>query len=196
MLVDYYTSTDFSKDGEVVILQTHTKGKGIKLVLIGDLFLDTDMDFDGVYEMRMKEAMEIFFSIEPTKSLQELFDVICIKAVSKNNYIGGETALSTNTTKNGIWTFEFDSDNVRKYVQKAIGMSSLNDVLTIMVINSYVEAHSCCHYLGNNFNVACCQLNRKLLQFRLYFMKQMDTDLDFYMMNIVLMNKKLSQNMK
>lgn len=125
LLVDYYTSTDFSKDGEVVILQTHTKGKGIKLVLIGDLFLDTDMDFDGVYEMRMKEAMEIFFSIEPTKSLQELFDVICIKAVSKNNYLGGETALSTNTTKNGIWTFEFDSDNVRKYVQKAIGMSSL-----------------------------------------------------------------------
>ena len=161
LLVDYYTSTDFSKDGEVVILQTHTKGKGIKLVLIGDLFLDTDMDFDGVYEMRMKEAMEIFFSIEPTKSLQELFDVICIKAVSKNNYLGGETALSTNTTKNGIWTFEFDSDNVRKYVQKAIGMSSLNDVLTIMVINSYVEAHSCCHYLGNNFNVACCQLNRE-----------------------------------
>ena len=78
-----YASTDFSKDGEVVALQTHSKGNGITIVMMGDQFVDTDMENDGLYETKMKETMEHYFSIEPFKSLRELFDVIMIKAVSE-----------------------------------------------------------------------------------------------------------------
>lgn len=47
-----YASTDFSKDGEVVALQTHSKGNGITIVMMGDQFVDTDMENDGLYETK------------------------------------------------------------------------------------------------------------------------------------------------
>ena len=88
-----YTSTDYSKDGEVFTLQEHSKGNGIKLVIMGDLFVDTDMNPEGVYETRMKEAMEHYFSIEPFGSLREYFDVVAIKAVSKHSQLNQECAF-------------------------------------------------------------------------------------------------------
>lgn len=58
---NYYVSTDFSKDGEILTLQTHTKGNGIKLVVMGDLFVDVEMGEGGRYETIMKETMENYF---------------------------------------------------------------------------------------------------------------------------------------
>lgn len=92
-----YTSTDYSRDGEIFMLQEHTKGKSIKIVLLGDLFVDKDMNSGGLYEIKMKEAMEQFFSVEPFKSLREYFDVISIKAVSKHDQLNYECAFSSNT---------------------------------------------------------------------------------------------------
>ena len=63
------------KDGEITIMQIHSKGSGIKLVLMGDLFVDKDMGEGGKYETLMKLAMENVFSIEPVKSLRDYFDV-------------------------------------------------------------------------------------------------------------------------
>lgn len=62
----------------------------------------------------MKETMEHYFSIEPFKSLRELFDVIMIKAVSKNNMMTGETAFSSKVTSN----FEIDKDKCMEYAKK------------------------------------------------------------------------------
>lgn len=163
LVVDYYVSTDFSEDGKVVQLQSHTKGNGIKVVLIGDLFVDLDMNSNGLYETVMKETMESFFSIEPTKSLRELFDVYYIKAVSKNDYMGGQTAFSTHLPEKGLQAFIFDREKVANFIQKSLNVEKLDNILTIMVINSFiVRAHPCCTYLGNNFNVACCQYQLKL----------------------------------
>lgn len=44
---NYYTSTDYSRDGEVSILQTATVGQGIDLVFVGEAFTDKDIE-DGV----------------------------------------------------------------------------------------------------------------------------------------------------
>lgn len=79
-----YTSTDYSKDGEVTVLQKATVGKGIDLVLMGDAFVDKDMEEGGPYESTMKVAMEELFSVEPYKSLKERFNVYMVKAVSPN----------------------------------------------------------------------------------------------------------------
>ena len=43
-----YTSTDYSKDGEVMTLQKATFGKGINLVFMGDAYVDKDMGKGGL----------------------------------------------------------------------------------------------------------------------------------------------------
>lgn len=81
---DGYTSTDYSKDGEVLTLQKAETGRGIDLVFMGDAFVDKDMEPGGLYEQKMEEAMEQFFSIEPYTSLRNRFNVYAVKVVSPN----------------------------------------------------------------------------------------------------------------
>jgi len=81
-VTEYYTSTDYSRDGEVVVLQKATEGKGIDLVLLGDGFVDKEMETGGVYEQYMKNEIDIFFGYEPYKSLRNRFNIYTVKAVS------------------------------------------------------------------------------------------------------------------
>lgn len=81
---DFYTSSDYSRDGEVVTLQTASQGQGIDLVFMGEAFVDKDMGDGGLYEQKMKEAMEQYFSIEPYKSFRNRFNVYAVKVVSPN----------------------------------------------------------------------------------------------------------------
>lgn len=80
----FYTSTDYSRDGEVVTLQTASQGQGIDLVFMGEAFVDKDMGDGGLYEQKMNEAMEQYFSIEPYKSFRNRFNVYAVKVVSPN----------------------------------------------------------------------------------------------------------------
>lgn len=153
-----YASTDYSKDGEVFSLQEHSKGNGIKLVLMGDLFVDTDMKSGGVYENRMQEAMEHYFSIEPFKSLREYFDVVGIKAVSKHNQIDFECAFSSKSTGGSTPVGNFDREKCMRYVQKAIGTNNLDNVSTIMVINE-VSISAETDLYENGFSIAVCPLS-------------------------------------
>ena len=96
-----YTSTDYSRDGEVVTLQKATQGQGITLTFMGEAFVDKDMETGGLYEQKMKEGMEKFFSMEPYKSLRNRFNVYAVKVVSPNaEWI--ETAEHRINQNNGI----------------------------------------------------------------------------------------------
>lgn len=81
---EYYTSTDYSRDGEVVTLQEASVGDGIDLVFIGEGFVDKDMGDGGFYEQKMTEGMEQFFAYEPYRSLRNRFNVYAVKVVSPN----------------------------------------------------------------------------------------------------------------
>jgi len=80
----FYTSTDYSRDGEVIVLQEATQGKGIDLIFMGEAFVDKDMGEGGLYEQTMKDAMEQFFIMEPYKSFRNRFNIYTIKVVSPN----------------------------------------------------------------------------------------------------------------
>lgn len=82
--IDYetYTSTDFTEDGKWITLQEATRGNGVDIVFMGDGFVDIDMGAGGVYETRMRDAMEQFFAVEPFTSLRDCFNVYMVKAVS------------------------------------------------------------------------------------------------------------------
>ena len=81
---EYYTSTDYSRDGEVVTLQEASVGNGIDLVFMGEGFVDKDMGDGGLYEQKMTEGMEQFFAYEPYRSLRNRFNVYAVKVVSPN----------------------------------------------------------------------------------------------------------------
>ena len=97
----YYTSTDYSRDGEVITLQEATVGQGINITFLGEAFVDKDMESGGLYEQTMREAMEQFFSYEPYKSMRNRFNVYAVKAVSPNSvYVDGASqAINHNNTK-------------------------------------------------------------------------------------------------
>lgn len=79
---DIYTSTDYSKDGEVFTIQKATVGKGIDLVFLGEGFVDKDMDAGGKYETKMKQAADKMFELEPYKSFRNRFNLYGVKVVS------------------------------------------------------------------------------------------------------------------
>ena len=148
------TSTDFSKDGEVITLQKHSAGKGIKLVLMGDAFIDTDMESGGHYETMMRKAMEGYFSVEPFKSLREYYDVVCIKAVSKNNQIGQETTFET---RYGEDTYiEGNNEKAMLYAAKAFGTDNIIDDIQVIIVLNDSKYAGTCHMYTNGFSVAYC----------------------------------------
>lgn len=57
-----YTSTDYSRDGEVMTLQKASVGLGVDIVFMGNAFVDKDMEPGGLYEQKMQAAMEQFFA--------------------------------------------------------------------------------------------------------------------------------------
>lgn len=81
---DFYTSSDYSRDGEVLTLQKASQGQGIDLVFLGEAFVDKDMNDGGLYEQKMKEAMEQYFAFEPYSSFRNRFNVYAVKVVSPN----------------------------------------------------------------------------------------------------------------
>ena len=160
---DYYVSTDFSKDGEITIMQIHSKGSGIKLVLMGDLFVDKDMGEGGKYETLMKLAMENVFSIEPVKSLRDYFDVFAIKAVSENDWASGKTAFET-LSKDGM--VSYNMNKCKEYALKATGCNSLNNT-HIILVNLYAGAQTDTevgHLFDDSFyqtSLSCCRYNKE-----------------------------------
>ncbi|WP_276863371.1 BACON domain-containing carbohydrate-binding protein [Mediterranea massiliensis] len=144
-----YASTDYSKDGEVQLLQKHTEGQGIPVILMGDAFVDKDMESGGYYDATMERAMEVFFSIEPMISLRPLFDVYSIRCVSENNYIGGNTALSS-------WHYcgsAGDGDLSKCLEYASLVVDNLKDV-SIHVIMNDKQQIGFCTYLDDNCTVS------------------------------------------
>lgn len=151
-----YESTDYSKDGEIITLQKATIGKGINLLILGDGFTDKTMDKGGVYETRAKLTMEKYFNIEPTKSLRNLFNVYCIKLVSKNSGIGSgrNTALSVNY---GSGT-RINGDNTKCYniaLNNYQIFTTLNNLNILVMINDDKYAGTCYMY-SNNMSISYC----------------------------------------
>ena len=155
-----YESTDFSKDGEVKTLQTHSRGNGIQLIITGDAFVDKDIK-SGKFDAAAKEAMEDFFAVEPYASFRDMFDVYSVTAVSRNNILSGETALETyfgdDTYING------DLAKAVTYARKAV--DNLDEALILALVNKNKYAGTC-HFFpysgsedfGNGLAVAFCTM--------------------------------------
>ena len=113
----YYESKDYSRDGEVVLLQKATVGRGVNFILLGDGFLDRDMGDGGLYEQRMRQAMEYIFLYEPYKTLRNRFNIYTVKIVSANNRYNDATS-NRRLTYDSDGSINFRSEVCTQYGNK------------------------------------------------------------------------------
>lgn len=74
-------------DGDLVTLQTATKGKGVNLVLMGDCFDAKDIS-EGKYLKAVQDAYGYFFDIEPYLTYKDYFNVYGIFGMSPDSGMG------------------------------------------------------------------------------------------------------------
>ncbi|WP_418982783.1 M64 family metallopeptidase, partial [Alistipes sp.] len=129
-----YRSTDYSMDKQYIALQTATRGNGIDIVLAGDAFTDVDIE-TGYYRQVMEFAMESFFSLEPTKSYREYFNIWMVYAVSKCSYIdtyySGDNALGTYVGSDG--TFNTPITSIKTFIKP-----NPNAPVVAAIVNGYL----------------------------------------------------------
>ena len=129
------TSTDYSADKTVRVLQRATQGSGLPIVLMGDGFLDTDIA-NGTYDEVMNKAMENLFTEEPLKSLQSYFNVYSVTAVSRSNKFDGYNTAFQCQMEGGMSTLITGNDeNVIDYIQCVEGID-VSETLAVVVLNS------------------------------------------------------------
>ncbi|MBQ3149147.1 MAG: hypothetical protein IJB87_07295 [Alistipes sp.] len=140
-----YTSTDFSKDGEVKQLQKATKGEGIDIVLMGDAYSDR-LIADGTYDKVMNTAMEKFFMEEPYKSFRDHFNVYSVTAVSDNEIYTDDSSTAFAGYFGGGTLVGGNDQRVFSYAQNAIGADRMDEALIVVMMNSSAYAGTCWMY--------------------------------------------------
>ena len=141
---DYYISSDYSHDGEVVTLQTASEGAGIELVLMGDGFSDRQIA-DGSYDAAMQKMMDAFFSEEPYTTYKNMFNVHAITVVSATegydhggqalgSWFGGGTLVGGNDGK------------CMEYARKVVPESKMDNTLIVVAMNRDYYAGTCYMY--------------------------------------------------
>lgn len=146
-----YESTDFSRDGNVTVLQEATVGKGIDLVFLGDGYSDRKIA-DGTYANTVQEAMEAFFTIEPYNTLRSLFNVKMIDVVSLNEGFGKGFNTVFSTEWKGDTLIEGDDATVVQYVLKAVPEDRVDDCVAVVLINSSLYAGTASFLIPAQFN--------------------------------------------
>lgn len=141
-----YESSDFSADGEVVVLQMATEGNGIDIVMMGDGYSDRQIEA-GYYLDDLTRTSEMLFTEEPYKSFKHLFNIYAVKCVSRNEGIvdgrkWGSTAFnckfddSSTLIKGDEWV-------PQEYAVKAIGEERTNEMMAIVILNSMNYGGTC-----------------------------------------------------
>ena len=150
---DYYISSDFSRDGEVVQLQKAKKGRGIDIVLMGDAFSDRQVE-DGTYASTMNKMMEAFFSEEPYTTYRDLFNVYAVTVVSDTE--GYENPGHSLSCWFGDGTLVGGNDSkCFSYALNAVPDDRMDNTLIIVAMNSTKYAGTCYmyHYDAGDYGI-------------------------------------------
>lgn len=141
-------SSEARKDGDVTVLQQHTLGSGVPIVILGDGFTREDID-KGVYAKAAQTACNYFFSAEPVTSLREYFDVWSICYASTTRSFNGDTHFKSQFL--GGTTIDGDTELAVRYASKVVPYSKKNDMVVIIVLNSTRYAGTCyMHFMQNS----------------------------------------------
>ena len=156
--VEQYDS-DYS-DGEVMTLNTATKGGGIDIVFIGDGYDAKDIA-KGTFKQNAEDGLKHFFGIEPYSTYKEYFNVYAVVSKSDDSGIGTvntvtDTKFGSYFTQNRIKTP--DADKCFSWAKRADSGMDLSKSLVIMLMNTSAYEGVTMMY-GDGSAIACCPVS-------------------------------------
>ncbi len=140
-----YESSDYSRDGQVTVLQKASKGAGIDIVMMGDAYSDR-LIADGTYSKAINRAVEQFFSEEPFKTYRDYFNIYQVDVVSPNEIYKDYSTTALNTQFGGDTYVYGDDYKAFEYAQKAITIEEMNEALIVVLMNRDAYAGTCFMY--------------------------------------------------
>lgn len=147
-------------DGDVITLQSATKGSGVNLVFMGDCFDAKDIK-EGKYLNGINEAVGYFFDVEPYKSYRDYFNVYAVVGVSPDSGVGTvntirEAKFGTSYFKEGLAP---DAATTFSYAMLAPINNDVSNSLVVMVVNT--EEYAGMTYMwGDGSAIALCPMSR------------------------------------
>lgn len=151
--------TDYS-DGEVMTLNTATKGPGIDIVFIGDGYDAKDIA-KGTFKQNAEDGFKHFFGIEPYSTYKDYFNVYAVVSKSDDSGIGTvntviDTKFGSYFTQNRIKAP--DPDKCFKWAKRADASMDLSKSLVIMLMNTSTYEGVTMMY-GDGSAIACCPVS-------------------------------------
>ena len=151
--------TDYS-DGEVMTLNTATKGPGIDIVFIGDGYDAKDIA-KGTFKQNTEDGFKHFFGIEPYSTYKDYFNVYAVVSKSDDSGIGMvntviDTKFGSYFTQNRIKAPE--ADKCFKWAKRADASMDLSKSLVIMLMNTSTYEGVTMMY-GDGSAIACCPVS-------------------------------------
>jgi len=154
-------------DGDVMVNQTATEGKGVNIVFMGDCFDARDIA-DGSYLAGVEEAIGYYFAIEPYKTYKPYFNIYTIFGLSKDSGIG-----TVNTVKEAKFGSQYSLDGISsdhatcyEYAMKAetVNENNLGETLVVLIENT-TDYGGICYMWGDGSAIACCPMSRDAYPF-------------------------------
>ena len=151
--------SDYS-DGEVITLNTATKGPGIDIVFIGDGYDAKDI-VDSKFKQNAEDGFKHFFGIEPYSTYKDYFNVYAV--VSKSDDSGIGTVNTMIDTKFGSYFTQKsikvpDANECFKWAKRADASMDLSQSLVIMLMNTSTYEGVTMMY-GDGSAIACCPVS-------------------------------------
>lgn len=148
--------TDYS-DGEVMTLNTATKGPGIDIVFIGDGYDAKDIA-KGTFK---QNTFKHFFGIEPYSTYKDYFNVYAVVSKSDDSGIGTvntviDTKFGSYFTQNRIKAPA--ADKCFQWAKRADASMDLSKSLVIMLMNTSTYEGVTMMY-GDGSAIACCPVS-------------------------------------
>lgn len=151
--------TEYS-DGEVMTLNTATKGPGIDIVFIGDGYDAKDIA-KGTFKQNTEDGFKHFFGIEPYSTYKDYFNVYAVVSKSDDSGIGTvntviDTKFGSYFTQNRIKAPA--ADKCFQWAKRADASMDLSKSLVIMLMNTSTYEGVTMMY-GDGSAIACCPVS-------------------------------------
>jgi hypothetical protein len=147
-------------DGDVVKLNTATKGNGVNLVFLADCYDAKDIA-DGAYLADIQEAYSYYFDVEPYKTYKDYFNVYAVFGESEESGMG-----TVNTIRDAKFDSQYSLDGISpdfatccEYAQKADNNLIPAQTLVVLVENT-TDYGGICYMWGDGTAIACCPKSR------------------------------------
>lgn len=148
-------------DGEVLTVQTATKGAGVDLVFMGDCFDAKDIS-EGKYLNAVNEAVGHFFAVEPYKTYRDYFNVYVVFGLSADSGVGDVNTIRE-AKFGSAYALEGIVPNEKTCFEYACKTSTvtagrINRTLIVLIENT-ADYGGITYMWGDGSAIACCPMS-------------------------------------